>query len=111
MPNHSSKEDSEDVNELAARIIKETTAENNKDRLQQGSHHEDSEERKKNPHAQALGRLGGLGRKSQSFQTDPREAARDCSKSSQSALEEERLGFNFVQFLDVFKLVQFFSVF
>ena len=37
MPNHSSREDSEDVNELAARIIKETIAENNQDQLQQES--------------------------------------------------------------------------
>ena len=58
MPKRSSKKQEQDVNTLAAQIIEEATEGTSEDKEQELE--EKSEEVTKNPHAQALGRLGGL---------------------------------------------------
>jgi len=77
MPNRSSKNDSGDINELAARIVEEATS--NAD----GESKHDREE--KNPHAKALGKLGGLkGGKARAKKLSPerrREIARIAAKA------------------------------
>ena len=52
MPNRSSKNKSQDVNTLASQIVEDATEET--------SEEQEAEEPTKNPHAQALGHLGGL---------------------------------------------------
>ena len=54
MPNRSSKKKPQDINTLATQIVEEATED------QELEIEEESEEAIKNPHAQALGRLGGL---------------------------------------------------
>ena len=58
MQNRSSKKKSSDVNTLASQIVEEVTEETSED--QEKEIEEKSEEFTKNPHAQALGHLGGL---------------------------------------------------
>ena len=58
MPNRSSKKKPQDVNTLASQIVEEATDETSED--QEKEVEEESEEVVKNPHAQALGHLGGL---------------------------------------------------
>ena len=77
MPNRSSKEnpeETEDMNELASQIVEEATAED------EG---EESEEKEKNPHAQALGRLGGLkGGKARAAKLTPKQRQEIARKAA-----------------------------
>jgi hypothetical protein len=54
MQNRSSKKKSQDVNTLASQIVEEATEETSEDQ------EKEAESVVKNPHAQALGHLGGL---------------------------------------------------
>lgn len=82
MPNRSSKEEDEDINELAARIVEEATNEDGEDPARD---QEEGESENKNPHAQALGRLGGLkGGKARAEKLSPerrREIAQIAAKA------------------------------
>jgi hypothetical protein len=61
MPNRSSKKKRpEDVNALASKIVEEAMQEENAEESEEATSEDESTDRAKNPHAQALGRLGGL---------------------------------------------------
>jgi hypothetical protein len=60
MPNRSSKKKSQDINTLAAQIVEETTEEESEKDSEEIQSEDESEDEGKYPHAQALGRLGGL---------------------------------------------------
>ncbi len=85
MPNRSSKKEPKDINELAARIVEDATSEDKGEESEQDQRGEESEDTEKNPHAQALGRLGGLkGGKARAAKLSPerrREIARAAAKA------------------------------
>jgi len=58
MPKRSSNKKSQDVNTLASKTVEDATEKTSED--QEKELEEESEEATKNPHAQALGHLGGL---------------------------------------------------
>lgn len=86
MPNRSSKEKPKDINELASQIVEEaTTDKNGGEESEKDKPEKESKEEGKNPHAQALGRLGGLkGGKARASKLSPerrREIARKAAKA------------------------------
>ena len=86
MPKRSSKESSEDINKLASKIVEEaTTEENDRKESEKDQPEKESKEKGKNPHAQALGRLGGLkGGKARAAKLTPeqrQEIARKAAKA------------------------------
>ena len=101
MQNRSSKKKSNDVNTLASQIVEEVTDETSED--QEKETEEESEESTKNPHAQALGHLGGLkGGKARAAKLTAKRRKEIAQLAAKSALEKRHLGGNCLEFVFCF---------